>query len=275
MLTPKSSTPGSSFSYPSPPDSPGKDTQTTKVGKHIRQRSLDFHPSTFRPRSTSDAGKRATVGEKIAGIKVPAPPPSIKKKTNPSTVEPAPRYVAGIKVPAPPPSLKRKSTGSAPMEEPSSTSSTDDSTIAATNVEISNGDKVESDKGESFSVSSYDAQLNSIQHVTCSKEQVQHDSPKERNNEYQVSDILSAIQSEFGAKTETVSSTDALTLDALGKDTSIDDSVSSETMSSLNDDPVTSSGGVDWYRSMFQSMKKGVEEELPNKKRMFKELEDE
>ena len=27
------------------------------------------------------------------------------------------------------------------------------------------------------------------------------------------------------------------------------------------------SGGNDWYKSMFQSMKKGVEEQLPNKKR--------
>ena len=32
-----------------------------------------------------------------------------------------------------------------------------------------------------------------------------------------------------------------------------------------------SSGSVgnDWYKSMFQSMKKGVEEQLPNKKRKF------
>ena len=29
------------------------------------------------------------------------------------------------------------------------------------------------------------------------------------------------------------------------------------------------SGGNDWYKSMFQNMKKGVEEQLPNKKRKF------
>ena len=117
IISPKSALLNQSFDFPLPRSTTPVEGvgRSSTMGRHVRQSSLDlnyFH----RPRSSSDAGKRATVGVKIAGITVPAPPPFVKTKHNTAVMKQEPeKIIAGIKVPLPPPSFKSKSTGELPI----------------------------------------------------------------------------------------------------------------------------------------------------------------
>ena len=325
-MSPKSSTQAYTFHYPSPPSSP-------KHGTHIRQRSLDFQ--LFRPRSSSDAGKRATVGQKIAGIKVPAPPPSGKRNSKADTDVSAPRYVAGIKVPAPPPSVKSKSTSSILLSQPipcngnvnvteeakvdtnvaeeakvvtnvaeeakvvtnvaeeakvvtnvaeeakvvtnvaeeakvvTNTAEVDINITEETKVDTNNiAEKVIEDANATICeqpILTYVTQLNDIQHVSSYQS-----SSEENDNQHEVRSILSAIQSEFGPKTEE-HTFDTTSDDATLESSHLDTSQSSISFPSSSEEPLpyVSGCGSDWYKSMFQNLKKGVEEQLPNKKRKY------
>ena len=324
IASPKSSTQIRSFDFSHPPRSTtpvDNRPKSSTLGRHARQSSLDLQ--TFRSRSSSDAGKRAVAGVKIAGITVPAPPPSVKRKADSNTEVTIPRYVAGIKVPAPP-SLRSKSTGSMPHS--SDNRSADQSNLFASNgpssdpPSILNGEaatetngehiletEVNGDKTPEPVIHSYDVTLERVHHVTAEEISSELKVKEMENFNNEASDILSAIQFEFGSlggksddfvtyptATETYKQTEVHTTMTSDSNKPVAGHEDEEfpTSSGKNEESFLStkdeksftssseevfdnllntsgSGGSDWYRSMFQSMKKGVEEQLPNKKRKF------
>jgi hypothetical protein len=190
----------------------------------------------------------------------------MRKRSESTVVRPAQdtpvKYVAGIKVPPPPPSsTKSKSTGSAPFE-----TTPGDQTLDITGPPIMTDSDVtqnDNDNSTTANVQSFNVELSSIEHIPATAQQ---EEPTGTTSEAQVNDILSAIQSEFGSEDTSSSRNDDSTDD---KDTLNESQTSGykSIASSYEDDVVISNnGGNDWYRSMFQNMKKGVEEDLPNKK---------
>ena len=324
IVSPKSSTQIRSFDFSHPPRSTTPVDNWPKsntLGRHARQSSLDLQ--TFRSRSSSDVGKRAVAGVKIAGITVPAPPPSVKQKADSNTEVTIPRYVAGIKVPAPP-SIRSKSTGSMPYS--SDCCSADQTNLLTSNGPSSdlplilNGEaenktngvhiletEVKDDKTPEPVICSYDVTLETVHHVTAGEISSELKVKEMENVNNEANDILSAIQFEFGSlrdksddfvtspkATETYRQSEIpviMTSDAnkpyashKDKESYTSSSRDEELSLSIKDDrtfalsseevfddllKTSGSGGSDWYRSMFQSMKKGVEEQLPNKKRNF------
>lgn len=88
-------------------------------------------------------------------------------------------------------------------------------------------------------------------------------------------DILTAIQTEFMPSTSESSQTNlSEPADTSSEKDQLDESQSStsgyKSVNSSSEEDILSSSagsGSEWYKSMFQSMKRGVEEQLPNKKR--------
>lgn len=261
--SPKSSTQFRTFDYPSPrsttPVQDGEGKAST-LGRHARQSSLDLN--TFRSRAWSDAGKKAVIGERIAGIRVPAPPPSVKGKA-PLIQPEKSRYVAGIKVPAPPPSVKPKPVRSHSKEK----------------IQAALNDNTPKDETPGMnSSSSTPAVLDStatISDTLVKKEQSSFES-SERDTSSEIIDMLTAIQNDFTPTTPESQTSSSDFKDISSEKDHIEAEYHSSTSgyksgiasSSEEDILSTSAGsGSDWYKSMFQSMKKGVEEQLPNKKR--------
>ena len=281
IISPKSALLNQSFDFPLPRSTTPVEGvgRSSTMGRHVRQSSLDlnyFH----RPRSSSDAGKRATVGVKIAGITVPAPPPFVKTKQNTGVMKQEPeKVIAGIKVPPPPPSFRSKSTGEVPISgvltNRSSSSPTSKATLCNGSTSLLSDHEDDSSTATSLSdfkeptdnikifskpedvqdsiietdLSSYQIGLNNAPHTVHVDDNI--------NNKSEETRLQSG--SEFS---EDISSTS-------GKDSHTYTSSGEDIISKVEDIQIEniSRSGNDWYKAMFQSMKKGVEEDLPDKKR--------
>ena len=251
-------------------------SKSSTLGRHARQSSLDLN--TFRNRSWSDAGKKAVVGAHIAGIKVPAPPPSVKGKAPLPVVQPEKvRYVAGIKVPAPPPQLKPK-----PVRTPSKEKIPVGTTAVPLNDTATNDAPCNTEPVNIGSSSSTPAVLESTEDPIVISDTLVKKEPSvevaERDTSSEIIDMLTAIQNDFTPTTPESQTSSSDFKDISSEKDHLETEYHSSTSgyksgiasSSEEDILSTSAGsGSDWYRSMFQSMKKGVEEQLPNKKRMY------
>ncbi|XP_019848782.1 PREDICTED: LIM domain-binding protein 3-like [Amphimedon queenslandica] len=279
--SPKSSITFRTFDYPprstTPVDNFGSKSST--LGRHARQSSLDLN--TFRSRAWSDAGKKAVVGAHIAGIKVPAPPPSVKGKAPLPVVQPEKvRYVAGIKIPAPPPQLKPKPVRTPSKERiPAGTS-----TIVPLNDTAANDAPATTEPVTIGSSSSTPAVLESKEDpIVISDTLVKKEASAEvaeRDTSSEIIDMLTAIQNDFTPTTPESQTSSSDFKDISSEKDHFETEYHSSTSgyksgiaSSSEEDILSTSAGSgsdwyrsDWYRSMFQSMKKGVEEQLPNKK---------
>ncbi len=241
----------------------------TLGNRHIRQKSLDLNP---RPRSRSDAGKKATVGAKIAGIIVPPPPPSVKNPRRLSEPEvkkqagPV-KAIAGIVVPNPPPKVNRTSGTSNRSSTDSIITNEGDNSLDMTNVsppipvllvneEIIINETVDTPKEKEPEIISYNIEFNDFHEVP---KDIAVDSP--------------LPQDSVTAEEEEVSKSE---LESADKESSEDDSTfAAANTIALGDGEkspeivVKTRENDDWYKSMFQSMKKGVEEDIPDKKREY------
>ena len=281
ILSPKSALLGQSFDFPLPRSTTPVEGvgRSSTLGRHVRQSSLDLN-YFYRARSSSDAGKRATVGVKIAGITVPAPPPFVKTKHNTGVMkQEREKLIAGIKVPPPPPSFKSRSTGELPISgvltNRSSSSPTSKATLCNGSTSLLSDHEDDSSTATSLSdskepiehikifskpedvqdsiieseLSSYKIGLNNIHHIVHVEDNINNKSDETH------------LQSESEVS-EDISSTS-------GKDSHTFTTSGEEVISKEEDIQIENigRGGNDWYKAMFQSMKKGVEEDLPDKKR--------
>ena len=240
----------------------------TLGNRHIRQASLDLNP---RPRSRSDAGKKATVGAKIAGIIVPPPPPSVKNARKLSEPEikkqegPIKAIAAGIVVPSPPPKVNGTSTGTSNESSTDSviTNEGDNSLDVITNVssptpvilmneEIIINETVDTPKEKEPEIISYNIEFNNF-----------HEVPNDSNG------VISLLPQDCATVEEESE------LESADKESLEDDStfVAADTIASGDGEKspeiVKPRENDDWYKSMFQIMKKGVEEDIPDKKREY------
>ena len=318
-LSPKSVTQGYTFDFPVTAN--GSSNKSNTLGsRHARQRSLDLN---YRSRSFSDVGKRASVGMQIAGITVPPPPPKTRPAVTPTKKqeEEPQRIIAGIKVPKRPPSIKKRAISDSqllPAKEQSredsgiavesSVSLLTNSTDSPTNEELEGSQSIEtiqpSQQHTQPEIVSYKVELTNFHDVRCNENETQAkpDLPYEdktepesiqsvgvRSEEKNIpssqpapenhSEVLksgknddwykSMFQSmKKGAGEDLNVSKDksnGLQSTAPGEEDSVTSSQSAEEEKS--EEIFKSGRNDDWYKSMFQSMKKGVEEDLPNKKR--------
>ncbi len=239
LISPRSVTQEHSFNFP---ESNSSGSGKSNTLGHNRQRSLDFN---FRPRTTSDAGKRAIVGVKIAGITVPSPPKNVRKLSEPNKKEEAKTVIiAGIKVPKPPPKNTPPITSDKKMSE-SPSKDNNNVIIAASSVPINDTPVIES-IGEPLYIKedndvTYDVELE-VSNNELSNEPVPDDESFEP--EFKI----------FQKKSEDISNDN-------------DDIIDIQSNGTESPESIKTGKNDDWYKIMFQSMKKGVDEDLPNKKR--------
>lgn len=188
------------------------------------------------------------------------------------------KYVAGIKIPAPPPQLKPK-----PVRTPSKEKiPTGTTTVVPLNDTATNDAPATTEPVTMSSSSSTSAVLESKEDpIVISDTLVKKESSveaAERDTSSEIIDMLTAIQNDFTPTTPESQTSSSDFKDISSEKDHFEMEYHSSTSgyksgiasSSEEDILSTSAGsGSDWYRSMFQSMKKGVEDQLPNKKRMY------
>lgn len=265
-FSPKSVTQNYSFDFPETNIGGGDNGKCkTLDNRHSRQRSLDLN---YRPRATSDAGKRATVGTRIAGIVVPPPPP---KKTTPRKLseplvqkprEPVKAVVAAAEVPkSPPPPPPTINGNKSPVESRSTEEGID---VEKTPEEITNSPvpPLLTDTNDDSLVSEVidppelkEAEIILYKVELTNFHEVETVTPAKSDAEVPADPVSIEIHSE---QQQTVESTEDNTTSPSTAPCEDEDNNSEVFKSAKNED---------WYKLMFHSMKKGVEEDLPDKKR--------
>ena len=255
IISPKSVTQGYTFNFP---ESNGSSKKSNTLG-HNRQRSLDFY---YRPRATSDAGKRATVGTKIAGITVPAPPKSVRKLSEPNIKmnyekkeeKEEAKIVAETIVPKSPPSNgPNNSSEDTKMDEPPTVSENNDDVASVPTVnDTPIAEPIEQQQYIKVADEiTYDFEFTNV------VDQVP-EATNEATNEPKPDNV--SVSPDIESKIfEKVSEDKPKNDDIIVIDVQSNGAKSPEIVKTGKND--------DWYKLMFQSMKKGVEDDLPNKKR--------
>lgn len=325
-FSPKSALPkGSNFDFPvGITGGPGK---SMTLG-HSRQRSLDLN---YRPRSTSDASKRATVGNKIAGITVPPPPPTKTRRVSEphrtlnqikpiAVTQPQPSNSTEQKEMAEPIAVTQpqpNSTEQEEMVEPiavivseqpqyNSTEETTEPVAVSVSSEQpqhnSTEDQKEATEPIAVTVSEQPQPSNSTGQKEAAAELLQNvigslaanntNSQSEKSNEQESSHVTEdGISQEVGNDSQTqdvsvesdqVESTSLQAVVSTDKPTETESDVSTmETNTikkeedNLNEDTdpeIFKGKDQDWYKSVYHTLQRGVDEDIPDKKRNYKQI---
>lgn len=229
-FSPKSAI-SSDFNFDFPEGTTGP--HQTKTLGHVRQRSLDLN---YRPRSTSDASKRATAGNIIAGITVPKPPPVKTRRISE-------------------PHVALKQTEPAPV-------STSEQPHYDTN-KIEAAAELLQDV-----IGSLTANTTSQSEKPIEQETNASNMPESTVPDSQAQDIIELHQTQSTSPPQE----DMIVVDKPESDVSTESSIvekeeDSEDTSTAIDSEIFKGKDQDWYKSLFHNLKKGVDEDVPDKKR--------